>query len=103
LTEEELPRLKPEQVRARVEQVKIVRKQAVLEEMAAETAAERDKVKRTEQAAQAKIGSAATADLAAAQARQRRLAALPPLLRDAEGIRQGIIFSEIIGPPLALR
>jgi len=39
----------------------------------------------------------------AAAARERRAMALPPLFRNMEGIRAGIIFSEIIGPPLSFR
>lgn len=34
---------------------------------------------------------------------ERRAVQLPPLFRNMEGIREGIIFSEIINPPLALR
>jgi len=38
-----------------------------------------------------------------AAARERRAMALPPLFRNMEGIRAGIIFSEIFGPPLSFR
>jgi hypothetical protein len=39
----------------------------------------------------------------AAAARERRTTALPPLFRNMQGIRAGIVFSEIIAPPVALR
>lgn len=93
LTDEEKPRLRPDQART-------LQRQAAIKEMTAEPEGRREAPK---QAPAPKIGSAGAAAADDEETRQRRLAALPPLFRDTEGIRQGVVFSEIIGPPLALR
>ena len=95
--EEERPRLRPQQVRAQQKPLMREQMQVTPTQMRAGRQAAREALQ------QAVEQESDTGFETAAAAHQRRAMALPPLFRNMEGIRAGIIFSEIIGPPLSFR
>ena len=95
--EEERPRLRPQQVRAQQKPLMREQMQVTPTQMRAGRQAAREALQ------QAVEQESDTGFETAAAARERRAMALPPLFRNMEGIRAGIIFSEIIGPPLSFR
>lgn len=95
--EEAPPRLRPAQVR--VQQKPVMREQMEVTPAA---------MRAGRQAARDALQHAVEQDSdtgfeTTAAAGQRRAMALPPLFRNMQGIRAGIVFSEIIGPPVSLR
>lgn len=99
--QEEPPRRRREQRRAPQEPA---RKKQTLEQMHASPAQRRA----GRQAAREKLQVAVEQETETgfetpAAMRKRRAAQLPPLFRSMEGIRAGIIFSEILSPPISLR
>lgn len=95
--EESAPRLRPEHARAQQKPVMREQMEVTPTQMRAGRQAAREALQ------QAVEQESDTGFETAAAARDRRAMALPPLFRNMQGIRAGIVFSEIIGPPVSLR